>query len=115
MLRRPPRSTRTDTLFPDTTLFRAHAVGQGAALQRRLVDELLGCLREHDHVVGIRARPVHVTTEQFQPLRLGHQTCGHDARPLELAEQEITPAWQCAMAGPEPNRVRETRRGCATE
>src|SRR3546814_15120145 len=24
MLRRPPRSTRTDTLFPYTTLFRAH-------------------------------------------------------------------------------------------
>src|SRR3546814_10427117 len=23
MLRRPPRSTRTDTLFPDTTLFRS--------------------------------------------------------------------------------------------
>src|SRR3546814_4247875 len=23
MIRRPPRSTRTDTLFPDTTLFRA--------------------------------------------------------------------------------------------
>src|SRR3546814_11947798 len=25
MIRRPPRSTRTDTLFPDTTLFRAPA------------------------------------------------------------------------------------------
>src|SRR3546814_3807034 len=25
MLRRPPRSTRTDTLFPDTTLFRSYA------------------------------------------------------------------------------------------
>src|SRR3546814_2175942 len=24
MLRRPPRSTRTDTLFPDTTRFRSH-------------------------------------------------------------------------------------------
>src|SRR3546814_3968347 len=24
MIRRPPRSTRTDTLFPDTTLFRTH-------------------------------------------------------------------------------------------
>src|SRR3546814_12025152 len=24
MIRRPPRSTRTDTLFPDTTLFRSH-------------------------------------------------------------------------------------------
>src|SRR3546814_9369145 len=25
MIRRPPRSTRTDTLFPDTTLFRSDA------------------------------------------------------------------------------------------
>src|SRR3546814_4715529 len=24
MIRRPPRSTRTDTLLPDTTLFRSH-------------------------------------------------------------------------------------------
>src|SRR3546814_19775276 len=36
MIRRPPRSTRTDTLFPDTTLFRsqmaerAEAQGAGA-------------------------------------------------------------------------------------
>src|SRR3546814_11483283 len=28
MIRRPPRSTRTDTLFPYTTLFRAPAQGQ---------------------------------------------------------------------------------------
>src|SRR3546814_10078490 len=28
MIRRPPRSTRTDTLFPYTTLFRSHA-GRG--------------------------------------------------------------------------------------
>src|SRR3546814_7017282 len=27
MIRRPPRSTRTDTLFPYTTLFRSHAKG----------------------------------------------------------------------------------------
>src|SRR3546814_8685705 len=26
MIRRPPRSTRTDTLFPYTTLFRSHSV-----------------------------------------------------------------------------------------
>src|SRR3546814_10633536 len=31
MIRRPPRSTRTDTLFPYTTLFRSRAgTGQGA-------------------------------------------------------------------------------------
>src|SRR3546814_18590361 len=27
MIRRPPRSTRTDTLFPYTTLFRSHVTG----------------------------------------------------------------------------------------
>src|SRR3546814_2948653 len=27
MIRRPPRSTRTDTLFPYTTLFRSHRAG----------------------------------------------------------------------------------------
>src|SRR3546814_12133883 len=39
MIRRPPRSTRTDTLFPYTTLFRSEAVAvwQGAgAVDRRL-------------------------------------------------------------------------------
>src|SRR3546814_20370901 len=35
MLRRPPRSTRTDTLFPYTTLFRSE---QRAGLQARLRD-----------------------------------------------------------------------------
>src|SRR3546814_17505442 len=30
MIRRPPRSTRTDTLFPYTTLFRSIAGGSGA-------------------------------------------------------------------------------------
>src|SRR3546814_11888504 len=29
MIRRPPRSTRTDTLFPYTTLFRSHEVTAG--------------------------------------------------------------------------------------
>src|SRR3546814_6337445 len=30
MIRRPPRSTRTDTLFPYTTLFRSKCARQGA-------------------------------------------------------------------------------------
>src|SRR3546814_3671770 len=30
MIRRPPRSTRTDTLFPYTTLFRSATAGAGA-------------------------------------------------------------------------------------
>src|SRR3546814_5072654 len=31
MIRRPPRSTRTDTLFPYTTLFRSVIAGRGVA------------------------------------------------------------------------------------
>src|SRR3546814_8225759 len=31
MIRRPPRSTRTDTLFPYTTLFRSHRTTYGKA------------------------------------------------------------------------------------
>src|SRR3546814_8928930 len=34
MIRRPPRSTRTDTLFPYTTLFRSRASGGRAAPSR---------------------------------------------------------------------------------
>src|SRR3546814_15350089 len=32
MMRRPPRSTRTDTLFPYTTLFRSQADGDAVAI-----------------------------------------------------------------------------------
>src|SRR3546814_12973495 len=38
MIRRPPRSTRTDTLFPYTTLFRSHADGH---VLRALADRLV--------------------------------------------------------------------------
>src|SRR3546814_1247895 len=40
MIRRPPRSTRTDTLFPYTTLFRSHEalVLAEAALAQRMHD-----------------------------------------------------------------------------
>src|SRR3546814_10500527 len=34
MIRRPPRSTRTDTLFPYTTLFRSQDVGTEHVLDR---------------------------------------------------------------------------------
>src|SRR3546814_7176327 len=35
MIRRPPRSTRTDTLFPYTTLFRSQQLGVGASFEAR--------------------------------------------------------------------------------
>src|SRR3546814_6740684 len=54
MIRRPPRSTRTDTLFPYTTLFRSPLHGQarigsrnwnGPQRRSELVEELRGVRR----------------------------------------------------------------------
>src|SRR3546814_675423 len=51
MIRRPPRSTRTDTLFPYTTLFRSHRdLFAGARLQpagRRPARSVVARLREN--------------------------------------------------------------------
>src|SRR3546814_9365269 len=46
MIRRPPRATRTDTLFPYTTLFRA----------RCSTDELLGAARGRERFLDDMAR-----------------------------------------------------------
>src|SRR3546814_20656105 len=51
MLRRPPRSTRTDTLFPYTTLFRAHGAVAGNSPRRGGPDEHRGAVEQR-----VRAR-----------------------------------------------------------
>src|SRR3546814_5944787 len=43
MIRRPPRSTRTDTLFPYTTLFRSDLSNRAASLDKHV--EHLRCFR----------------------------------------------------------------------
>src|SRR3546814_16382023 len=55
MIRRPPRSTRTDTLFPYTTLFRSHGMVECAGMRDdfALFDgfkaDARHCLRALDH------------------------------------------------------------------
>src|SRR3546814_17075238 len=45
MIRRPPRSTRTDTLFPYTTLFRSQLrLGATGELFQQLADSLFGSI-----------------------------------------------------------------------
>src|SRR3546814_10545939 len=68
MIRRPPRSTPTDTLFPYTTLFRSDEhvlVDQQAAFQRRdLLDGGFVLRRQADHLLGDQAvARVHVIVE----------------------------------------------------
>src|SRR3546814_1885699 len=50
MIRRPPRSTRTDTLFPDTTLFRSRHV------DRHLHHRLSMATLAHGRSVGSELR-----------------------------------------------------------
>src|SRR3546814_9034011 len=52
MIRRPPRSTRTDTLFPYTTLFRSDdSKRQGQPFILRRKDQ-----KDHQHTENIQAR-----------------------------------------------------------
>src|SRR3546814_13465474 len=52
MIRRPPRSTRTDTLFPYTTLFRSLAWTQAPLFATRLV----AASAEHSVTAGLTPR-----------------------------------------------------------
>src|SRR3546814_19943734 len=91
MIRRPPRSTRTDTLFPYTTLFRSRTWTGG-----REVDTCGGRL----FWKGIRTRPNGVldTTVTEIPRT---QTTGTGAYPMARRLDRISVArWGKAPSGP---------------
>src|SRR3546814_19462216 len=59
MIRRPPRSTRTDTLFPYTTLFRSDLAGRAVAVdaggERADAANIVGEIGD-DEAVGVAVR-----------------------------------------------------------
>src|SRR3546814_8319178 len=76
MLRRPPRSTRTDTLFPYTTLFRSRAGGDDVAgLQAHEAADVADQVRHAEHhgagAAILEALAVHLEPEG-EILRVGH-------------------------------------------
>src|SRR3546814_12428543 len=72
MIRRPPRSTRTDTLFPYTTLFRSDDIEQIAPLLQR---------------VGVAEAAGHADTPAVdrQHVESGGMKIGPDLPPAALA------------------------------
>src|SRR3546814_6829542 len=54
MIRRPPRSTRTDTLFPYTTLFRSLQSRLGAQRPRRPVELRIDLAEQGEHRLAQR-------------------------------------------------------------
>src|SRR3546814_15928844 len=100
MIRRPPRSTRTDTLFPYTTLFRSHLVDRttdrrriaGAGLQHAVgVDEQRGAHRRRvvrvggDHPVSATDRPCRVFDDR--EVDLNTETVVYHPAPSEIRKQ----------------------------
>src|SRR3546814_11425220 len=73
MIRRPPRSTRTDTLFPYTTLFRSIGTAEPAALERHASRQLCAAPRRLDR------RP-----DGLWPSQTGHRTGTGDRKSTRL-------------------------------
>src|SRR3546814_10518591 len=72
MIRRPPRSTRTDTLFPYTTLFRSWP--EAARRPRRFLAERRPLARRHPQVFPVvgRARSEEHTSELQSLMRISY-------------------------------------------
>src|SRR3546814_17560254 len=83
MIRRPPRSTRTDTLFPYTTLFRSRSGSQ---------DEEYSV--QYSPVIGARhtTRLIRQKRLNDPPFRVAQIKTGHDPPPLSK-ENHISPKW----------------------
>src|SRR3546814_19008060 len=125
MSRRPPRSTRTDTLFPDTTLFRSlqHDRLFRAELLRLGTDDHLLVLTAH-HIVGdgwswwvltreldaLYARRLGVPTEL--PLADDFADYALDSAPLraETSCAEDVPQWLPRLHGERPDPGRTSHR-----
>src|SRR3546814_6115722 len=74
MIRRPPRSTRTDTLFPYTTLFRSRPDDRGAeaAYSRRLRRAVTRAFGHPGAVGGGDARSEEHTSELQSLMRISY-------------------------------------------
>src|SRR3546814_11347134 len=110
MIRRPPRSTRTDTLFPYTTLFRSvravERVLPGVEDERRLVVEVL----EEGPRLSVRNQDGHRSAERQNARRLSEDVervgqvlqnmrCEHRADRVGIARQpELGRRWCRARA-----------------
>src|SRR3546814_988761 len=86
MIRRPPRSTRTDTLFPYTTLFRSLvALVALLRLQRHRRDRSRLQPRERDRLAGDRAIAIFALVDAAdRRIDLGDQLARSEEHTSEL-------------------------------
>src|SRR3546814_5984192 len=100
MIRRPPRSTRTDTLFPYTTLFRSSSLisGSRSGISRRTWSFIAAVLfpRSEEHTSELQSimrisytvfclKKTHTTNQQTD-----HKTIHHHNHEQEIQHRKIT-------------------------
>src|SRR3546814_6694072 len=90
MIRLPPLSTRTDTLFPYTTLFRSHAPLSDVSVPLRGIAALPGGRRAARAEAGSRQRRSEEHTSELQSLmRLSYAVfCLKKKNPLKTLSRE---------------------------
>src|SRR3546814_7706230 len=97
MIRRPPRSTRTDTLFPYTTLFRSRRNRQFVDIDGHRALKAgaiaIGVDAARREIVEILRRPVDDDARRV----LGDAFIADDAKIIELRSEEHTSELQSLM------------------
>src|SRR3546814_7331668 len=114
MVRRPPRSTRTDTLVPYTTLFRSHWVRppaatspHAAASHRRNANEhAVGNRRTH-HITSTQATRSEEHTSEIQSLmRLSYAVFCLKKQTYMLIDNNKTTTARSYTCSETPNHIR---------
>src|SRR3546814_20638225 len=96
MIRRPPRSTRTDTLFPYTTLFRSELEAEIEAANEAWEDaDEDGQVEQANRVEMLEAeyraieKPAPVISEEQTAGALAYVVIGHDGQPRLHAQRSV--------------------------
>src|SRR3546814_5222941 len=97
MIRQPPRSTRTDTLFPCTTLFRSPAqVAPGDLVDDR--DVIVGARVARAEVARLRIRPsINQLADAVEELPVADQLAQRMQHQRTLRSEEHTSELQSLM------------------
>src|SRR3546814_3836907 len=89
MIRRPPRSTRTDTLFPYTTLFRS-STGSVKASSIAATPRRSGSVPESDRMMFLADKTHHLCTEIAWRGRTRRTGVGDDGIAADRSEEHTS-------------------------
>src|SRR3546814_17460873 len=88
MIRRPPRSTRTDTLFPYTTLCRSQGAEHDRTVGNRFIARYTNTptqgatrLCQENQIVGVHSVHIGPTGQDFTEMLAGHPGARETAQP----------------------------------